>query len=107
LSRKKELTSIDLQCETLDGKPCPNGSCKGADISLTGVSSDSCPAELNVELRKLNINVDKNGRKIEFLIPHAVIKRPYTWEGHRIPGAGIGFIDYGDALQPLADFITS
>ncbi len=108
LKKGKEVTSIKLQCESLDGNPCPIGSCEGTDISLKGVNSNSCSAGLNVELRKLNLIVDIYGRKIEFLIPRATIRRPYTdVNGQRIPGAGIEFVEWGGVLERLNELITS
>jgi hypothetical protein len=104
----KDVTSISLKCEALDGRACPVGLCDGDDISLKGTNSRSCSGRLNVELKSLKITVDKEGRKWEILIPRAVIKRRHKdKDGREIPGAGIAFTEWGINRMLLAERIAS
>lgn len=69
-----ETTSCRIECKSIDGKPCPIGSCEAKDISSEGICSKKCPANPNSILKDVKITYIEEGNTKDIFIPIAQVK---------------------------------
>lgn len=99
----KEIASCRIECQSLDGKPCPNSGCEARDISLNGICSENCPAKAGAKLQNMQISLEKDGRNEHILIPIAEVR----YRDDERKRTGIRFDDSNDSYKQLSKFMPS